>query len=49
MKYDQHVAQQHFLLLLLLGICDICADQKILFMSETKWYEIQLRPTGLVK
>ncbi len=26
-----------------LGNCDICAEQKILFVNETKWYEIWSR------
>ncbi len=29
-----------------LGNCDICAEQNILFINETKWYEIWLRPKG---
>jgi hypothetical protein len=28
------------------GICDISAEQKILFVNATKWYEIWPRPKG---
>ncbi len=28
------------------GNCNICSEQNILFISETKWYKIWLRPKG---
>jgi hypothetical protein len=31
----------------LLGNCDICAEQKISFMNETKWYKIWPRQKKL--
>jgi hypothetical protein len=32
-----------------LGNCDICAEQKILFINGVKWYEVWSIPKGIVQ
>jgi hypothetical protein len=48
---DKHVliyrlCKYHFKKNLSIGSCDFRAEQKILFMNETKWYEIWPRLKG---